>query len=92
LDNKGFWEIATTINHDSPIEVFPEKLPLLSLSLWEHSYFLDHYNSIDNYVNAWWQVINWDYVYRNLKRAARIEHGSDLSEQELEKLVGYLVK
>jgi len=53
-------EIFTTKNQDSPW-IF-NKIPLLGLDLWEHSYYLKYQNSKVDYVSSWWNIVNWDYV------------------------------
>ncbi|CAD6518078.1 Superoxide dismutase (Mn) [metagenome] len=53
-------ELITTLNQNSPWSI--RKIPLLGLDMWEHSYYLKHQNKKSNYVESWWNVVNWDYV------------------------------
>jgi superoxide dismutase, Fe-Mn family len=57
ISKGGKLEIISTANQDSPI--MDGAYPVIGLDVWEHAYYLKYQNRRADYVNAWWNVVNW---------------------------------
>ncbi|MHC0035901.1 superoxide dismutase [Pseudoneobacillus sp. C159] len=65
--NNGELELTSTPNQDSPL--MEGKTPILGLDVWEHAYYLKFQNRRPDYINTFWNVVNWDEVSKRYQEA-----------------------
>lgn len=69
VDEKGKLIIESTPNQDTPL--MHNHTPLLGIDVWEHAYYLKYQNKRPDYLEAIWNVINWDNVSERYEEATQ---------------------
>lgn len=73
LYNKGsgLLEYRQTQNQDTPADIGQDLVPLLTIDVWEHAYYLDYKNMRPTYLQDMWKIINWQKVEERLAAAKK---------------------
>jgi Fe-Mn family superoxide dismutase len=75
VDETGSPIVTSTANQDNP--AMNGQIPLLGLDVWEHAYYLNYQNRRADYVDAWWDVVDWDEIEKNYDL---VRYGAKLDE------------
>jgi Fe-Mn family superoxide dismutase len=67
LNQSGQLQVVSTANQDSPL--MTGHYPVMGNDVWEHAYYLKYKNVRADYLNAWWNVVNWDEIARRYQQA-----------------------
>ncbi|BAY62630.1 superoxide dismutase [Calothrix sp. FACHB-1219] len=65
----GKLEVTTTANQDTPLS--QGLYPILGNDVWEHAYYLNYQNRRADYLEAWWNVLNWDEINQRFAAASK---------------------
>jgi Fe-Mn family superoxide dismutase len=63
----GKLDVISTANQDSPF--MKGQYPILGVDVWEHAYYLKYQNKRPDYIDAWWNVVNWQAVAQRYSQA-----------------------
>jgi superoxide dismutase, Fe-Mn family len=64
VDNGGKIAIESTPNQDNPM--MDGRKPVFGIDVWEHAYYLKYQNRRPDYIDAWWNVVNWNEINKRL--------------------------
>jgi Fe-Mn family superoxide dismutase len=73
VNTEGGLKITSTPNQDNPLMDVADVqgFPLLGIDVWEHAYYLKYQNRRSDYIEAFWNVLNWDYVANRFNKSSQ---------------------